>query len=167
MALQHVLQDVPDHRLFLVHDLLGALHRLHDAALDELADDERLVELGRHVLRQPALVQLQVRAHHDNGTCAIVHALTEQVLAEAALLAFERIAQGLQRAVALALYGAALAAVVEEAVHGLLQHALLVSQDHLRRLDLHQTLEAVVADDHTAVEVVQVAGSEAAAVQGH
>ena len=59
MALHHVLEDVPDHRVAAVDDLLRALDGLHDAALDELADHERLVQLGRHELRQTALVHTE------------------------------------------------------------------------------------------------------------
>ena len=167
MALDDVLQDAPDHRILAVDDLLGRLHRLHDAALDELADHERLVELGGHILRDTHLVHLQLGADHDDRTRRVVHALTEQVLAEAALLALERVRQRLERPVRLVLHGIALARVVEERIHGLLQHALLVAQDHLRRLDLDQTLQTVVADDDAAVEVVQVRRGEAAAVQRH
>ena len=69
VALHYVLEDVPDNRLATVYDLLCALNGLHDAALDELADDERLVELGCHELRQTALAHLQLRTYNDNRTC--------------------------------------------------------------------------------------------------
>jgi hypothetical protein len=56
---------------------------------------------------------------------------------------------------------------VEEAVHGLLQHALLVAQDHLGRLDVNQALEAVVADDDAPVEVVEVGRGKPAPFERH
>ena len=59
------------------------------------------------------------------------------------------------------------AAVVEQAVDGLLQHALLVVDDDLRRAEVQQALEAVVAVDDATVQVVQVRRREAAAVQLH
>ena len=68
VTLHHVLQDIPDHGLTTVNNLLSALHRLHDTALDELADDEWLVELGSHQLRQTALTHLQLRTYDDNRT---------------------------------------------------------------------------------------------------
>ncbi len=43
-----------------------------------------------------------------------------------------------------------------------MQHALLIPQDHLRCLDVHQALETIVADDHAAIEVVQVGRSKPA-----
>ena len=58
-------------------------------------------------------------------------------------------------------------AVVEQRVDGLLEHALLVVDDDLRRTEVEQTLEPVVAVDHATVEVVQVGGREAATVELH
>ena len=38
-------------------------------------------------------MQTEVRAHHDDRATRVIHALTEQVLAEAALLSLEEVAQ--------------------------------------------------------------------------
>ena len=110
-------------------------------------------------------MQLQVRAGHDHRAAGVVDALAEQVLAEAPLLALEHVREALQRPVARAGDGAAAATVVEQRVDGLLQHALLVVDDDLRRAEVEQPLEAVVAVDDAAVEVVEVGGREAAAVE--
>ena len=66
MTFHHVFKNIPDHRLTTVHNLLGTLDRLHDAALDELADDKRLVELSSHQLRQTALTHLQLWTDDDH-----------------------------------------------------------------------------------------------------
>ena len=63
--------------------------------------------------------------------------------------------------------GAAAAAVVDQRVARLLEHPLLVADDDLRRAQLQQPLEPVVAVDDAPVEVVQVGGREAAAVELH
>ena len=160
-----LLEDVPDLRDHRVDHLLGRLDVLRGLALDEPGHDERLEQLERHELRQAALVQPQRRAGHDDRAARVVDALAEQVLAEAALLALEHVAQRLQGAVARARDGPAAAAVVEQRVDGLLQHALLVVDDDLRRAEVEQPLEAVVAVDDAAVEVVEVGGREAAAVE--
>ena len=160
-----LLEDVPDLRDHRVDHLLGGLDVLRGLALDEPGHDERLEQLERHQLRQPALVQAQRRAGHDDRAARVVDALAEQVLAEAALLALEHVAQRLQRAVARAGDGAATAAVVEQRVDGLLEHALLVVDDDLRRAEVEQALEPVVAVDDAAVEVVEVRRGEAAAVE--
>ena len=89
VTLHHVLQDIPDDGLTTIDDTLGALHRLHDTALDELTDDERLIKLGGHELRQTALAHLQLRTDDDHRTGRVVDTLTEKVLTEAALLTFE------------------------------------------------------------------------------
>ena len=156
VTLHHVLQNVPDDGLAAVDNLLGRLDRLHNAALDELADDERLVELGGHQLGQTALAHLQLRTDDDNRTGRVVDTLTEQVLTEAALLTLQRVGERLQRTVAVALYGTALATVVKQGVDSFLQHAFLIAQDNLRSLDLHQTLQTVVTNDDATIEVVQV-----------
>ena len=64
-------------------------------------------------------------------------------------------------------YHAPAPAVVDQSVHQLLKHALLVADDDFRRAELQQPLETVVAVDDAAVEVVEVGGGEAAAVQLH
>src|SRR5689334_6839981 len=160
-----LLEHVPDLRDHRVDHLLGRLDVLDRLALDEPGHDERLEQLQGHQRRQAALVQAQRRAGHDDRAARVVDALAQQVVAEAALLALEHVAQGLQGAVARARDGPAAAAVVEQGVDGLLQHPLLVVDDDLRRAEVQEPLEAVVPVDDAAVEVVEVGGREAAAVQ--
>ena len=151
--------------LAAVDHALGALDVLRVVEVDQALHDERLEQLERHGLGKAALVQLELRADHDDRTAGVVDTLAEQVLAEAALLALEHVRDGLQRAVAGARDGAAAAAVVEQRVDGLLQHALLVVDDDLGRAEVQQPLEAVVPVDDAAVQVVEVGGREAAAVE--
>src|SRR5258708_37310858 len=58
-----------------------------------------------------------------------------------------------------------MAAVVEERVDGFLEHALFVVNDDVRRLQLHQVPQTVVAVDDAAVEIVEVGGREAATLE--
>ena len=162
-----LLEHVPDLRDHRLHHLLGGLDVLHRLALDQPAHDERLEELERHELRQPALVELQVRPGDDHRAARVVDALAEQVLAEAALLALEHVGERLERPVARAGHRTAAAAVVEQRVDGLLEHALLVVDDDLGRAEVEQPLQPVVPVDHPAVEVVEVARREASAVELH
>ncbi len=167
MLADHLLEDVPHFGSFLLHHPLGGLDGGGVAVLLQLRVDERLEQLERHLLRQPALVQLQLRPDDDDRAAGIVDALAQQVLPEAALLALQHVGQRLQRTLVGARDGAAAAAVVEQRVDALLQHALLVAHDDVGRAQLDQPLQAVVAVDHAAVQVVQVRGREAAAVQRH
>ena len=134
MLADHLLQDVPDLGPLLLDHPLRGLDRLRLAVELELGVDERLEQLERHLLRQPALVQLELRADHDHRAAGIVDALAEQVLAEPALLALEHVGQRLQRALVGARDDAAAAAIVEQRVDRLLQHPLLVADDDVRRL---------------------------------
>ena len=156
VVLDDLFQDLVHLGALPLHDLLGPLDRLGDALLHQLVDDERLEQLDRHRLGQAALVQPELRAHHDDRAAGVVHPLAEQVLAEPALLALEHVREALERTLAAAPDGLGAAAVVEQRVHRLLEHALLVPEDDLRRLVLDQLGEPVVPVDHPPIQVVQV-----------
>ena len=162
-----LVQDVPHLGELALHQLLGRLDVLHLLALHQAAHDEGLEQLESHGLGDAALMQLELRAGHDDRTARVVHPLAQQVLAEAALLALEHVGERLQGAVARAGDGPAAAAVVEEGVDRFLQHALLVVDDDLRSAQVEQALQAVVAVDDPAIEIVEVGGGETAAVQLH
>ncbi len=159
-------QSVPHGGGALVHFLFGGLD-VADAALHQLLHDEGPEQLNGHLLGHAALVDLQLGAHHDDGAPGVVHTLTQQVLAEAALLALEQVGQGFEGTVIGPGDGAAPAAVVDEGVHRLLEHPFLVAHDDIRRVELDEPLQAVVAVDDPAVQVVQVGGGKPAAVQLH
>ena len=112
-------------------------------------------------------MQTQLRTDHDHRAPGIIDPFAEQVLAEAAGFALEHVAQGFERPAILAGDRAAAPAVIEQGVDGLLQHALLVADDHVRRAQFHQPLQAIIAVDHPAIEVVQIGGRETAAVERH
>src|SRR5262249_31046432 len=133
----------------------------------ELRVDERLEELERHLLRQAALMQLQLRTHHDDRTAGIVDALAQEVLAEAALFALQHVGERLQRPLVGAGDDAAAAAIVEERVDRLLQYALLVAHDDVGRAQLDEALQTVVAVDDAAIEIIEIRGRKAAAIQRH
>src|ERR671913_383769 len=146
---------------------LRRLDVLRQLAVDQSLHDEGLEQLERHELGQTALVQLERGADHDDRAARVVDALAQQVLAEPALLALEHVGQRLERSVARAGDRPAAAAVVEQRVDGLLQHALLVVDDDLGGAEVEQPLQPVVAVDDAAVEVVEVGRGEAAAVELH
>ncbi len=110
-------------------------------------------------------MQLELRTRHDDRASRIVNALAEKVLAEPALLALEHVGQRLQRALVGTRDDAAATAVVEQSIDRLLKHALLVADDDSGRTQFDQPLQAVVAVDDAAIEIVQVGRREAAAVQ--
>ena len=165
MLLDDVLQGVVDLGEHPLDLLLGFLDVGGLAHLHETLDHEGLEELQSHLLRQTALVDLQGRTDHDNRTAGVVHALTQKVLTETALLTAEHFGQRLEGTVGGAGDGLAATAVVDQGIDGLLEHSLLVANDDVGGMDLAELLEAVVTGDDTAVQLVQVRGGEAAAVQ--
>ena len=167
MLADHLVEDVPDFRLLLLDQLLGLLDRRRQALGVEARIDERLEQFERHLLRQAALMQLELGADHDHRAAGIVDALAEQVLAEPALLALEHVGERLQRPLVGAGDDAPAPAVVEQRVDRLLQHPLLVADDDVGRAQFHQPLQAIVAVDDATVEVVEVGGREAPAVERH
>src|SRR5205823_2622888 len=103
----------------------------------------------------------------DDRAAGIVHTLAKQVLAEATLLALEGIRQRLERPVVGAAQDAAAAAIVKQRVDGFLEHALFVAHNDVRGVQLHELLQAVVAVDDAAIQIVEVGSGEASAVQRH
>ena len=162
-----LFEDVPHDRAGTLDHALRRLDVLRVLEVDEALHDERLEQLERHLLGQTALVQLERRTDDDDRTTRVVDSLAEQVLTETTLLALEHVGQRLERAVARTRHRSTTTAIVEQRVDGLLKHALLVVDDDLRRTEVEQTLESVVAVDHTAVQVVEVGRRETATVELH
>ena len=89
MSLHHMFEDVPNNRFATIHNFLRTLHGFNDAAFDEFADDERLIELGSHQFGDTTLAHLQLRTYNNNRTSRIVNTLTEKVLTETTLLTLQ------------------------------------------------------------------------------
>ena len=167
MAAGHFFENVPHLGGLAFDQLLGRPHGVDIAQFLEAADDEGLEQDERHLLGQTALVQLEFRTDDDDRAAGVIHALAQQVLAEAPALALEHVAERFQGAVAGPGDRAAMAAVVEQRINRFLQHALFVADDDFRRLELEQVLQPVVPVDDAAIEVVEVGGGKAAAFQRH
>src|SRR5438128_418240 len=157
-----LFENVPDFGRLPLDHLLGRANGVDIAEFFEPTDDERLEEHQRHLLGQAALMQLELRPDHDDGTARVIDTFAEQVLAEAATLAFEHIAQGLERAIACAGHGAAMASIIEQGIDRFLEHALFVADDHFRRFELEQVLQPIIPVDDATIEIVEIGGSEAA-----
>src|SRR6185503_2407466 len=167
VLLDDLLEDVPHLGALLLDQLLGGLDRGDQVPLLELVVDERREQLERHLLGQAALVQLELGTDHDHRAARVIDALAEQVLAEATLLALQHVAERLQRTLVGAGDDAAAAAVVEQSVDRLLQHAFLVADDDIRRPQLDQPLETVVAVDDAPIEIIEIGRGETSTVQRH
>src|ERR1019366_3541127 len=124
VILDDLFEDVPDDGLLHLNHLFGLLDGGAVAGLFETVVDEGLEEFERHLLGQEALVQLEFGAYDDDRASRVVDALSEEVLTEAALLAFEGVGKRFERTVVGSAKDAATPAVVEERVDGFLQHTL-------------------------------------------
>ena len=93
VTLQDVFEDFPHNGILAIHNLLSGLHRLHNTSFEDLADNERFEQLSSHVLRQTALVQVQVGTDDDNGTTRVVNTFTEQVLTETTLFTLQAVGE--------------------------------------------------------------------------
>ena len=100
VLLDDLFEHVPHLRAGALDHALGRLDVLRVLEVDEPLHDERLEQLERHLLRQPALLQAELRTDDDHRTTRVVDALAEQVLAEPALLALQHVGERLERAVA-------------------------------------------------------------------
>ena len=167
MLADHLAQDVPDLRPLALHLFACRLDRGGQSTPLQLAEDERLEQFQRHLLGQAALVQLQRGPDHDHGAPGIVHTLAEQVLAEPSLLAFDDLGQRFKTAFVVAGHHAPAPPVVEQRVHRLLQHPLLIADDDIRGTQFQQPTQPVIAVDHAPVQVIQVGGGETPALQRH
>src|SRR5207247_323848 len=93
MAFGYFIKDVPDLRRLALDHLFRAAHCVHVPEIFQPSNNERLEKHERHLLRQPALMQLQLRADDNHGPTRVIDAFAEQVLAEAATLTLEHVAQ--------------------------------------------------------------------------
>ena len=165
MTLDDGLQAVPDLRLCTLDHLTGGFDVVGNTLFHQVFHDKGLEQLQSHLLGQTALIHLQLRADNDNGTAGVVNTLAQQVLTEAALLALQHIGQGLQRPVVGAGDGAAPAAVVDEGVHRLLEHPLLIADDDVRRTQLQKTFQTIVTVDNSSVQIIQVRCCKTSTIQ--
>ena len=163
--LDDFFQHLPDLGSLLFDDPLGALYIDGIVIVYQPIDDKGLEEFEGHAFRQSTLVQRQVGADDNDRPPGIVHTLAQEVAAEATLLALEIVRQRLQWPPSPGRDSFAPAAVVDERVHRFLQHALLIADDDVWRAQIEQPLQAVVAIDHTSVEVVQVRRGKASAIE--
>ena len=162
-----LFQNVPHDGVVVFHLFLGGLDRGGNAHLLQAGKDEGFEQLQRHQLGQTALVQFERRAYGNHRAAGIIHALAQQVLTEATAFALDHVGQRLERTLVGARHGLAAAAVVQQAIHRFLQHALLIARNDFGRFQLQQATQTAVAVDHTAIQIVQIARGKTTAIQRH
>ena len=165
MAFGHLFEDIPNLWGLAFDEFLGTTNRVDIAKLLKAANDKWLEQNEGHLFRQAALIEFQLWTDDDDRTARVIDAFAEEVLTEAATLAFEHVAERLERAIRGACYSTAMAPIVKKGIHRLLKHALFVADDDFWRLELQQRAETVVAVDDTAIEIVEIGCRKTTAFQ--
>ena len=167
MTFHHVFEDVPNHRIATVYNLLCALHRFNNTALDELTNDKRFIEFCCHQFWQTAFAHFQLRTNNNYRTRRVVDTLTEKVLTETTLFSFESIRERFQRTVTIALDGTTLTRVIEKTINSFLKHTLLITKDYFGSFDFDESLQTIVTNQDTTIEVVQVRRCKTPTIKRH
>ena len=148
------LEHIPYLRLESLYHLLCILYIVSCTVCHKFFHNKRLEQLDRHLFRKTALINLQLRSDDDNGTSGIVDTFSEQVLTETSGFTFQHVGQRFQSSVSRACDRTAAASVVDQRVHRLLEHTLLVAHDDIRRAQLKQSLQTVISVDNSSVKIV-------------
>jgi len=131
----------------------------------KFANDEGLIQLQSYPLRQTTLMKFQTGPNHNHRTSRVVYSLAKQVLTESTLLTLNHIAQRLQRPIITAEHRPATTPVVQQSIDRLLKHPFLVTDNHIRGIEVYQLLQPVVTIYDSPVKVIQVAGREITALK--
>ena len=86
-------------------------------------------------------------------------------MAESTLLTLDHIGERLERTLIGTSDSPAASTVIQQRVNGLLQHALLVTHNDIGRVQIQQALESIVTVNHPAIQIVEIRGCEAAAIE--
>ena len=160
MPLCHLLEDVPDLVILTFEHLLGTLDGIGIAEFLESSDNEGLEQFKRDLFWQTALMQLEFRTHCDDGAGRIIDALSEQIFPESTLLTLDHVCQRLEGTIIRTEHRSATTVVIEQGIDGVLEHPLLVSDDHLRCIEVEQLLQPVVPVDQSSIEIIEVTGGK-------
>ena len=93
--------------------------------------------------------------------------MPRRVLAETPLFALDHVSKRFQLPAVGPGHRLAATAVVQQRIHGFLQHALFVTDDDVRCIEIQQPAQPVVAVDHTAVKIIEVRCRKAPALKRH
>ena len=66
MFANYFFEQIPNQRIFTLNATLGLFDCFRFAHLFEAIEDKRLEQFKRHFLWQAALMQFELRAHHDH-----------------------------------------------------------------------------------------------------
>ena len=91
--LDDLFEHVPHFGFDPLDQFLGGFDVADDPVGHQALHDKGLEQLQSHLFGQTTLMEFEIGTDHDHRTTGIVDALTQQVLPETALLAFEHVAE--------------------------------------------------------------------------
>src|SRR3972149_3859111 len=110
-------------------------------------------------------MQSELWTDQDHRATGVIPPLSQKVLPEASGFPLQHVAKRLERPPVLTGDRPSPPTVVKQGVDSLLQHALLVANDHIRGAEFHKPLETVVAVDHATIEIVEIGSGKSTSVQ--
>ncbi|CCZ94522.1 predicted protein [Corallococcus sp. CAG:1435] len=167
MVFDDLFQNVPHLGVGTFHTFLCGFNVVALVGFHKFFHYKGLEQFQSHFLGNTALVKFEFRSYHDNGTSRVVDTFAQQVLTETSLLTTKQSGKGLQLSVACARLRTFASAVVQQTVHGILQHTLFVVDEDFRCVYFNKFFKTVVAVYYPAVQVVEVAGGVSASVKRH
>src|SRR5436853_783577 len=93
MAPGYFVKNVPHFGRLALNHLFRAAYRVDVPEIFQPTNDERLEKNECHLLRQPALIQLELRTDDNHRAARVSDAIAEQMLTEGPALAFEHVPQ--------------------------------------------------------------------------
>ena len=126
--------------------------------------DERLEDFERHLLRQTALVQFEFGGDDGERTSGVVHALAEQLMAEASLFPLSMSESDFSGRL-FAPRSARPRRPLEQYIDGFLQHALLVAHDDFGSHAGPSASSTGCRGGGAAIKMVEVGRGEASAIE--
>ena len=76
VSFHHILQNIIYNRFFSVDNSFRRFYRFYDSSFYQFSDNERLIKLCCHILRNTALMKLKLWPYDDNRTRRVIHPFT-------------------------------------------------------------------------------------------
>ena len=156
MFTDDVFQRIPNFRLITFHHQFCCLNGRCLLFFDQLLKDKRLEQFQSHSFGQTTLMQTQGRTNYNHRATGIIYPLTKKVLTEAALLTLDHVRQRFQWTFIGTGNGTSPPTVIQQGIYRLLQHPFFVTHDNIRRKQLQQTFQAVVAINDATIKIIQI-----------
>ena len=147
----YLIQRIPNNGLFPFDHLFRRADGVNLSQLLQTTDDKRFKQHQCHFLGQSTLVQFELGSDHDDRTSRVIHSFAQQIHTETTCLALQHVREGLEGTISCTRHSTPVTPVIHQGIHRLLQHSLLIPDDHLRSFQLQKIPQTIVTIDHAAI----------------